>query len=204
MQVTETALQKRIRESNEAFIRMTPNERIVAIAKDARLQILAAKYVPRTGVYCEMSIPGLTENSQADNNRELFEVIDEAPEKGCVVCARGALFLSACSQFNSFKVRDITDWNAVDLDGNPDLTDLHGASLKPVEERFFTPDQIGMIEIMFECSTWCPSGDTVDTKIAKACARYGGNYLTSGNRLLEICDNLIRNEGTFVVPDKYL
>jgi len=203
--IIETPTQKRIREANEDFERMTPDERRVAIAKDAKQQILAYKYLARCGIYCEMAIPGLINYSKEARERELFEVIDDAPTHGCVVCARGALFLSACSQFNNFKVDDITWWTPTNVD-NPDSTEIgiRESTLVPVEARFFTPLQIGKIEAMFEVSGFCRSRAILDTQTLTACYKYGKSLDSPTKRLIEICDNFIRNEGDFVVPAEFL
>lgn len=179
---------KTILASNKAFAAMTPAAKRVAIAKDALEQINKGLFNPRHGAYVEF----YESIEVKDNNQELCSLIED---KGCNVCARGALFLSTVRKFDNFSVSKIDKY-----DGTIDSIGQY--EFKSYESNFFDRKQIRMIECMFECNS--DHANVKDSKkMIDAAVTYGESFHYSKDRLKEICKNIIRNNGEFIIPKKF-
>lgn len=140
---------------------MTKNEERIAIVKDAIAQIKAHRFIARTGSVIHNS--GEIGMYSIDEDDELQPIFKKA--KKCVVCARGALFISAVRKFNNCTLK--TRQNGV----NKFLI------------NWFTDKQIHIIEAKFE--NW-------DTSYYNYIESKYSNEINSNKRLLLIFNDLLK------------
>ena len=152
---------------------MTKAQERVAIAKDAIRQINAGRYYVETGGWCSID--------RTDTiNQELLTRRDRPV---CNVCALGAAMASSLRLFN---IGQIGSGEASTWDVDQQLS------------RFFSPNQMTLIEAAFECrgtGLGAFGGNVSDAQIV-ATARLG--ILEDKSRALNIFRNIIKNGGTFI------
>lgn len=156
------------------FNKLTAAGKRVAIAKDAKAQILAKKI---TVAHCYLEPRGATDTI---NQERLLK-----PTTRCSACAAGSLLIAT--------VRIANKWES-----------WGDASAHEVAEGllcYFSSRQIAMIESAFEADYSMPATYVVGESYSNA-ARKGADSTISkikGNRkrLLAILNNIIRNKGTF-------
>lgn len=191
------ARKNEIKKINAAFSRMTAAERRVAIARDVIDQIDAEKYRLGSCGYIEdlksnEDIDTLINDADTLKEVQVCDVINSMDS--CQVCARGAMTLSAIRKFNK-----------VTLDKfNPIEMSLSSDELEPIEDRFFSRKQTALIEHAYEGFEEAESDAITDLE-ASAAARYGYSLGDDRDcRLKAIMRNIIRNNGQFVIPKKFL
>lgn len=220
---------KEIAAKNALYDSMTPAERRVAVAKDVLKQLKAEKYKATKGTY--VLSKNLIDTSKLDGitGWQDQQVCSLVPDDGptCKVCARGAFLISSMMVFDRLKVRQLENLSdqvrelKFDVQMAPEtkgdywvdrtkaelLRDgLGEVRLGPedfwhYERQFFTKEQIGLMEAMFEKDSTFADNDGTDSDTAAA--RYGRAHGDSRSRLIEICKNFIRNKGEFIIPAKF-
>lgn len=137
---TKTALRKlnaQIKADNEAFERLSPAKKRVAIARDVLAQIGSRLRVEQ-GTYVETEILGEAKREGKLNTelQKLFKKVDK-----CTVCAKGALFMCQIDRSNKLKLSEVkfSDYNS-----------LEGVSVTNYLERMFDARQLTLIESAFE------------------------------------------------------
>lgn len=195
------AQRKFIEEANARFKKLSAADKRIEIARDVIAQIKSAKYKAAMGVYVATASPIYDDDlmhgysnkgDETEREKQLCEVFQDMPK--CTVCARGAMFVSACRMFNHFSVGEFADAGGTSDGADPD-------SFSDYEETFFTKKQVGMIESAFEKDTDFGYGrEACSRKDSLAAVLFGKQYGKAEERLTAIMQNIIKNEGDFVVP----
>ena len=156
----------------------------VAIAKDALSWIQKGALIPTHQVYLN---PEFNPYCNADGSRAfMHDQIDHKQLRDvvlgkCEVCAKGALFLAKAVRYNNVVVVQMNE-----ADG-----DWDGAPLR----EHFSQAQLQLIEAAFE-------GFDYDTHRGHSAARtFYNRFYTATQRLTAILENIIRNDGEFVIND---
>jgi hypothetical protein len=168
-----------------AFGRMSAAAKRVAIAKDVIAQIRAKQYRIKCGIW--LSVDGIDTDVGVEGACQaalLGQEIKIEPAK-CDCCALGAAMASSLRLFNIGEF-----CNDVELG---DLTKQLG--------KFFSKEQMGLIEATFECRSeplceLAPEGkDEFSDLFIYNTARF--RRMTCENRAIAIFENIIKNKGTF-------
>lgn len=182
--LSKKKLLEQIKKENARFAKLSKAEKRVAIAKDVLAQIAAKKYVPTQGTYVDLLDKDVSEE---DIGKEVCEVVAGAR---CDVCAIGSLFMSAVKLGDNLKV-DFGEYGDVNFFKSEILT------------RFFSKDQLGMMEAAFECSTIGEYGERASREAAYWGEALRDKLVDEGvndpeRELLKmIMLNVVRNGGTF-------
>lgn len=155
----------------------------VTLAKDVIAQLNARRFVATLGSYVMTrgaDADRLRSSKRADDAKTVF-----ADLRACEVCAVGALFLATVERHNSVAIRDVSfsaDGRHIELFSEVDRAVLH---------RFFSPDQMALIESAFE-------GDLYgDEDTVRSAIKFGFAHRDADSRLRAIMANIIAN-GEFV------
>ena len=174
----QARIARRIKRQNAAFNRMTPAQQRVVIAKDCIDWIRAGQFRGRCGVIVE---------------QDLFEygsVKDQLlqSELACDVCAKGGLFLSYIARVNEFDYTPTTNMNS----------NTRGTKNMKVLSKLFDWNQLNLIETAFEGNVCVGRSRMKIGDIRAAEEFYENSHGSSGYRLIQICENIIKNKGTFI------
>lgn len=173
-------------------------DRRIAVAKDVKLQHAANNF--RIGfsylaIYDDDEVSSAIAGTRDAPPTDLKDVVDQV-SLACGVCARGALLLSKARLFNDVPIASVfeTDegWvnSIVDQDGTANLLSdtFDVATLARIEAAFEVSG--ALVDASIE------GGLDVDAEVA-----WGRLYMGSKDgRLLAIMDNIIANDGEFIVP----
>lgn len=167
---------------------MTKKQLRIAVAKDVLAQLKAEKLKITPGDY--VTLPDTPDALGSDSK----EIAAAAQTKYCSVCALGATFISLVKLDNKY------DFGFFKEVSSGDLFDR----VKTV----FSETQIQLIECAFETNFYCSQnglGGYAKTALTseqfgqahKFAIRHEGN---PRKRLAAIMRNIVRNDGTFVLP----
>lgn len=164
------------------FEQLSQKEQRIAIAKDVIAQIEAKQIIPQTGKFVYY---GLIHESGTIRRM-----------KECEVCALGALVASTLEKGKSSKsLREYFNDNTFNTTHPREArTNIH-TILAP----YFSSDQLDEIEASFEVTASYAITRTWRTE--KASVMFDKNYLPPNERLKTIMQNIIDNDGVFVVPE---
>lgn len=172
--------------------RLTKTEKQAArveIAKDVLKWLRAGKLNASPGTYC--ALPFETEAYDAPLNLQTALQKKVTKTKPCHVCALGALFIGAVDKYNKVEVP---------VGGYLKKTQ---SGLTSRLKDYFDVRQLRLIESAFEGGNFAKDSGTMFEYIAGF--NYRGFYFTyrdSRARLKAIMENIIANEGTFVLARK--
>lgn len=187
------------KEKNEAFAKLSAEEKRVAIAKDVFGFIAARKIVATPGVYFAAELPGgLAESSQAC---KLVAAVES-----CQVCALGAVFMAAVDNANEVTLSDLGF-----EDGQFEV-EFDYFAMRDYLRRFFGSEQLLVIETAFEGRDVHMSLDgdkasaamgmfqwnTCDKEICKAYDHDECSSTPAIYRMEAIMRNIIANNGEFI------
>lgn len=172
------AFQKR----NAAFLLATPEGKRVLIFKDMLAQLKTEKYKPKCGVWVE----GIgKEWSKAEGQ----QICDVSEKLRCNVCQVGGVMLStlrfvndACIKLNIFSGDFI-----IDLGTREDKT-----------KKYFEKSQIRLMELAYEKGKGCYSFLSVKKELGLKAIKFGKKYSSNYKRMVAICKNAVKNNGTFI------
>lgn len=207
---TKTALEqynKQVRANNEAFEKLSPAKKRVAIARDvlaqigSRLRVTQGTYLSSQQLIKARKSRGVTKSTQI---QELFGKIET-----CNVCAKGALFICGIDKANKLKIADL----------ETDAThhgQFYGTDVTNYLERFFDARQLELIESTFEITDMSketlsrqserdwedePSDDIADAiefgNLFREDAYDEDSEVDTDALLRAIMENIIVNKGTF-------
>jgi hypothetical protein len=203
-------------ERNAWFETLSPRAKRIQLAQDVLEDLDAQRLRAQAGYYFYKS-PELEERS----NLSPQEALEELAEAGvtCDVCARGALFTTRVRGYDNFR----SDETFASLIERPfySLEALEKEDLDEALLSIFTVVQLDLIENAFEGKnvneTWHQGRETEFQRLgiteddaedlyceAAAIYRYGlGHGLfryEAGERLQRIMENILANQGVFVIP----
>lgn len=215
-------LNKQIEEANKNFKKMSASQKRVAIAKDVIDQLKKENYTAVTNSYLTVFAPEnntlsavLSGTEKVDDTSGVVSNIDAAAlfcdtSTTCTCCARAAMFVSSVRKFDNLKLGEV-DIDYLYPQDKIEL-ELENFQFEHQEVKFFTPLQILMIESCYERANLghkAPKGIDAwsknNTILADASALYGKSLSSNAKeRMIQIMKNIIKNKGTFVVPDKFI
>jgi len=175
--------------SKAAFNKLTKEKKRVIVAQDVLDRIDIGQFVPTEGIFC--SIRGDSFKDTPENKNVKIKTILENPKQECYVCAKGGLFMAYVGINNGFKIKDLTQCQDT-LDVGYELWSDEMKSLKGI----FSEKQLSLIELTFEAHSRYTNEFTTLDDISK-CYTFHGKYSTDTQRLIAICNNIIKNKGTF-------
>ncbi len=179
---TVVDLAEKIKSENEAFEKMTKAEKRVVIAKDCLLRIELEQIVPERNKFCRLA--GEYEYS----SKSIQETLNTTNKLVCSACAKGSLFMSYIGRVNKT--------NFTDIDNDNSKRDSDHKKLQEI----FTLKQLSLIEYVFEGSQYIYS-DNKDKNIIHDSSKmvaFRSKYEYNDELTLKaICENIIKNKGTF-------
>lgn len=185
-------LKEKIDADNEAFDNMTNEEKRVVIAQDCLDRIDIGQIKPRKSRFlCTVYGGHFNNSSIADNS--VKDVINNNNDFECRACAKGSLFLSYVGRVNKVNFGDIRDDNEVYDADHQKLLEI------------FSLRQLALIEYFFEGRQYIHVDE--DGKDIHFSREDDINVTALRNRLENdgrsilyyICNNIIKNEGTFIL-----
>jgi hypothetical protein len=191
-------IRKDIKKKNAEFEKLPADERRIIIALDVIDQLRIGKLIAERGTWI-----GIGED-QSDReilvnqmDKQLNTVIGS---QSCTTCAIGGMFVCAVKRADRLKVKEIetvkdkseelspTDW----VDPTPDGVDLF-SYLK----RFFSEDQLNLIEIAFEKGDGGVKMEYMNTEQEDAKYFIESDDVEASDRMRFIMENIVVNGGTF-------
>jgi hypothetical protein len=181
---------------SKQFDNLTKAEQRIAIINDVLYQIDARRYNPHTNVWVRFSygeIRGINGDIQL---RDAFkkELLVE-----CDVCATGSLLMSLILFKNDVKMEDLTCGTGLQYANRQSWQRNAKIDVTKVGKRlhkYFTPNQLRLIEIAFEGGTGFFNYDRSSLNDRKA-VNFGENYRHASERLIAIMENMLDNDGIF-------
>lgn len=178
------------------FSKLSKAQKRVRIAKDVLAQLASGKFVPTPGTYVDVSDVDISEDGgQAKvyaGDHQLQELYEDA--KSCSVCAIGSIFVSAVQ---------IAD-NLTSIEAESDFDGSHPEIGKMFDYigKFFTTEQLDLIESAFEAD-WDLEPGIISHELCLMVRKlYKGK--DPETRMKLIMQNIIHNDGEFVVPREFV
>ena len=199
--MTQEEFDQKIREHNAEFAFLSPQEKRVAIAKDVIRQLNARKLTARSKTWLTGGA-GIIRIKEEDYQKPVKEIL--STQASCNVCALGSLLVCAAGLANAVTVNDVRD-----KDSDTYFT-VDMFSMTPYLKRFFSMEQLRLIELCFEHGDGGCSPDTAEEwEAAEVFAGDeeddNGDSIGDGTddevRLRLIMECIMRNNGTFVPGD---
>jgi hypothetical protein len=195
-----------IKADNEAFEKLSPAKKRVAIAHDVIAQ-LGRRLVVTQGTYLESDeLRKARRRRGISNETEIRDLLNKV--ESCSVCAKGALFICNIDKINKLKIADLSS-------DSTRYGQVFGSDITTYLERLFDPRQLELIESAFEVTDMSEDSskdDYVEDEIANDIQQaiefgklfqtdsdsYDEEVYTDANSLLRaIMENIIVNKGTF-------
>ena len=188
-------INKAIKKNNVAFDKATPNQQRVMIAQDVLDQIKAKRYVAESGTWVDAYYND-DDIKKTDSVQKLFA---EHKIESCRVCALGGLFMSCTNLNNNVSVKTLENITGVTDCQNLGQRISNNKKLPNGLNRIFSKEQLILIETYFEANSgWFIDRSTSDTTSPDD---FYDAYPDAYDRLVEIMENIIKNDGTFI-PSK--
>lgn len=178
-----------VEKTNAAFEAASPAEKRVMIAKDVLKRLRSRNLVAESGDIISLN------TIEFENGLDSFKDIINL-QKGCQVCAKGALLCAYVGRVNKFSVSDTQKWNTASKGENCVHKKL---------KKLFSMKQLDFIEAAFERSSFL--GKISRKEIEQAFLfydkyvtinKYGLEEVNNNLLLKAICNNIIKNNGTFI------
>jgi hypothetical protein len=190
---------------NTSWDLMTPTEKRLAIVGDVIAQVKARHFRAEMQVYCRIN----DGNILHDGDTQLQKILEQ---NSCQVCAKGAIFAanilrnnnlvwrdyqaSLINQVNEDRLGDLwteTEFDTIETafemcpinDSNPELVTRY-EPYKP-------------LDCFDEWEEWYEENGQWLTPLADRAAKFGYGYPNSEKRLLAIMENMLSNEGKFII-----
>lgn len=236
------AYNRKVAKDNEAFDAMKPAEKRVFIARDVLAQLKSNKIVAEKGAWVSVKNDDRCVISQKalKEDQELKEVFDSI--KTCNVCALGGLFVCAVKINDRLKISELDhvrrnttftedeekdNETAVscscddckeerDADkklSNNDMRSIHLNDIEAYLGKFFSKNQLKLIELAFESGT---GGYTSESDLEQDAESFFGEFdivdekgkvlvegvdsginVSDSDRMRLIMENIIANKGRF-------
>lgn len=185
---------KQIKADNEAFEKLSPARKRVAIIRDALAQ-LGSRLVPEHKTY--VSAPEIAHLLRENPNAQLQQAFNKMEE--CSVCAKGALFVCLVDRANALKITDLQ------YDTRSNGT-FDGKEVDTYLPNLFSENQLELIETAFEGRAYGSTLSTTNSFSALGAAREFYELFkystdeedTKPETILRaIFENMVANKGTF-------
>lgn len=179
---------KKTTKKKVTFTRLTAAQKRVAIAKDARKQLLATRYKPRRGIYVGDDLPDFEyQNYIAKiNDRRLFSKAADGGKtfKPCKVCQIGQALVSGIRLFNRLEISHQSD-----------QSDFYAGV-----SRWFSRKQYIMMEIAFERRDVSAGRNELPAEDYQRALNFAKRLHIKRPLALSLAiwKNVIRNKGTFI------
>ncbi len=182
----------------KTFSRLRAAAKRVAIAKDILKQIAAEQYNIQTGTWLEIDPVEEVSSKQLDAEtsarilqsvllgRKQTVVVNTKPAS-CTCCAVGAACASAIRLFNQDTLKG-------SMDGGYDLGSYDDGV--KILRKYFPVEQVDLMEAAFEIRTDSHHESASEASLEEA-VHFGDRYDEAEARLQAICQNIIKNKGTF-------
>ena len=170
-------------QTNKAFKKSNKARRRVLLAKDGLLRLKEQNIMANNSYIVDLS--RYNYNSEAS----FKDTVNNG--HNCLVCAKGALLVSAVGRFNGYT--------------NVELNFNSTKNAHKELEKYFTLEQLDMIEIAFEGRSFMGIlaermvNDIAEASdIYKKCEAFYTKYPNKDNRLKAILENIVENKGEFI------
>jgi hypothetical protein len=165
---------------NAVYARASKRAKRVLIAQDVLAALRSKRLRPTTGTYLDLgaTIWPLNEKITADPLGSFQELLPQLPP--CNVCAKGAIFACTVLRQNEVKNQDVRYRNSGSAFSDKNMSKLL--------QGVFSPAQLRSIETEFECRRISGKGRY---------AVMGLQRFQPRRRIVEIMQNIVRNQGTF-------
>lgn len=190
---------RRVQRENAAFASLSPAEKRMHIARDVISQLRTKRLIATPGIWLAGADGGdLMQEGEALQKKdvELQKVLKSQME--CTGCALGGMFMCAVETANKIKVKDLIDFyhptkeEIQDGDNGPSISEIDGDDAFTYLRRFFTANQLELIESAFERGGGA-HGDEA--------ASFAADVEEAEDRMRLIMENIIVNKGRFL-PEK--
>lgn len=189
-----------IEANNGKFEKLSKAKKRVVVAQDCLDRIKAGQFQPERNKFIDdrdlsrlvtgNDIYVNLENVVSVESCSLKDRINEIPK--CTACAKGSLFLAFIGRANNFDVNDVNFRN-----NNATNDNFHAKLLE-----IFDIKQLALIEFAFEKRLYMKvdlEGNAINftEKTVDKAVEFFKFYDGSENRMIGICENIIKNKGTF-------
>jgi hypothetical protein len=174
-------------ERNAWFETLTPREKRIRLAKDVLGQLAAQKIQASHGHYGSFWFYG------ASKRLSYQEALVQRTR--CSVCAKGALFVARVAGYNNYNAgKEVGDGFT-----------LSNQTTLRVLEGIFSKTQLNTIENAFESYPHAAydEDDEEVTALYQAAAQLLDTQLDAGDRLRLIMENVVKNDGVFLIRGHY-
>lgn len=234
--VTKEALKKsvaaanrRVAKENKAFEKMTPSQKRMQIANDVLEQLRIKRLKAKTGVW--LNTEKFLTKKEVEKNVELQDLLKK--QKSCDACAIGGMFMCAVELADKLKTSELLCGfkSGKDLPKEYKTLNGHAEDSNDVEvpdpgiemfdafsylEKFFSKDQLRLIELAFEAGNGGVDPDSDDDFDAAEYFKYedfrSDEYgeevretYSLGDpslRMRLLMENILANKGKFVPSKK--
>lgn len=190
-------LNKQIQKENDLFEKMSKAEKRIVIAKDCLLRIQLGQLEVESGYFG--IIPNIYTFGECDIKTVINNnVVNDTKMLPCSGCAKGSLFFGYVGRVNNFKVNNFSGRNYENNSEHEKLLEI------------FSLKQLAMIEFAFEGLQYISGVELGNEDDIRAFfTKHGGVYDEDGDtndeatketattRFIAICENIIKNKGTF-------
>lgn len=182
-------MNKQIGDKDKKFAELIKAQKRVQLAEDVLDQLRIKRFKAKNGAF--VYTKGHLVKPLVKPDAELQDITSKL--KKCNVCALGGMFIAAIDRFDKLKIRDLENFSYASEQG--DAFDIEASDITKYLKKFFSFDQIRLIELAFEQGTgWFSSDWTAKDESAV----FFNEYVTNPTkRLTLIMENIIENKGTF-------
>jgi hypothetical protein len=177
-------MEKKVKKVTKPFSKLTKAEKRVAIAKDVLAQIELETIYPTQGTY----IGNIDTNYTGDECKVQVNSLMKKKDFSCDCCAKGALFMSHVNKTNHLTLQDLYTGG-----GNNHVYERLGS--------IFSIQQLDLIECAFEGDLINDTSNNLrgTPEVERAIDFVANNgYESTNDVLIGICENIIKNKGTFI------
>ncbi len=217
--LTIELLAKKIAKDNAKFEKATPSGKIVIVAQDCLSRIHLGQIEPEAGTFCDIDYDFKTKTENFSFDSSIKEVLNTLPENTaiCSACAKGSLLMSYLGRVNEFSFNDLSNSNDGGDTSHEKLLNLFSKEQLALIETFFEGSQ-HIYEDEFAFNMWDIDSyrlevfnrpeniKMTDVDLDEDVKEYVYDLMdysydvSSKFLMIEVCDNLIKNKGTFIVP----
>lgn len=176
--------------SKEKFDALPKYKKCMVVAQDVIDRIKLKQIAPRNGHFCS-----IVQSENWNLGGKSLKGLLESPKTQCTVCAKGGLFLSYIGIVNNYDISD-------NMYGRFSSAEELKSEEMGMLTKIFTRKQLSLIESCYEGKEY-EWNDFVTMQEFDKCLKFRGydyyeNTDAKAKKLLQrICENIIKNKGTF-------